>query len=317
MLQIFKASGEQAFAMNFEDFVETIGVVDEPVVAQHVKRHLQQLCGQPRFKQRLLLPNGQIMSDDYVLDGPRDIQLILLPFLPSSEGQIDQLVRFAGAGDVAKIEQLLQRPQDPNLEAAQGTPLLLACLNGRVDAVRLLLEACADKDKADCTSATPMALASWRGHAEIVRILLEARADKDKADERGLAPIHVAAGTGRVAVVGFLLEAKADKDRATIALTTPMILAAAMGHVDVVRFLLEARADKNRAGGSGMPPISLASARGHREVVQLLLEAEASKGRATQDRQRPMAAWLAAATCTLPDCCWTPIFRRLYSPNQV
>ena len=49
--------------------------------------------------------------------------------------------------------------------------------NGRVEAVRVLLAAGADANKAKLGGLTPMYIAASNGHAETVRVLLEAGAD--------------------------------------------------------------------------------------------------------------------------------------------
>ena len=118
MLRVFQASGEEVLKLDVDDLAEVAGVGEQPVRARDLKRYLQGLCGLPRFRQRLLLPDGQILLDDAVVDGPIDLQLILLPFSPSSEDQIRELVLAAGLGntDILVVEQLLHRPQDPNLE---------------------------------------------------------------------------------------------------------------------------------------------------------------------------------------------------------
>ena len=91
MLRAFKPSGEEVLAIQFAKFVEVIDVPEQPVRALDLKRHLQGLCGQPRFKQRLLLADGQTLSDDDPLNGPLELQLILLPFITSSDDDMDQL----------------------------------------------------------------------------------------------------------------------------------------------------------------------------------------------------------------------------------
>ena len=68
MLRVFNASGEAALAIRFAEFVEMASRDEHPVRVIAVKRHLQPLSGQPRFKQRLLL-DCQMLSDDDVLWG--------------------------------------------------------------------------------------------------------------------------------------------------------------------------------------------------------------------------------------------------------
>ena len=111
-----------------------------------------------------------------------DLQLILRPFESSSKDQIWQLQQTARHYNTGVLEHLLQRPQDPDLEGAEGwVALHLACSRGCTEAVRLLLEAGTDKDKAGNDDVTPLLIASQHGNLEVVRLLLAASAGKDTA----------------------------------------------------------------------------------------------------------------------------------------
>ena len=52
------------------------------------------------------------------------------------------------------------------------TPLLVACLQGHVDAARLLLDNGAEVDPATKKGTTPLAIAEERGHSSIVALLV-------------------------------------------------------------------------------------------------------------------------------------------------
>ena len=54
------------------------------------------------------------------------------------------------------------------------TPLLVACLQGHVDAARLLLDNGAEVDRATKKGTTPLAIAEERGHSSIVAPMMEA-----------------------------------------------------------------------------------------------------------------------------------------------
>ena len=110
---MFMASGEEVLSIQVEDFLQMTSEEERPVRVLALKRHLQHLCGQPRFRQRLLLPQGQILSEDVVIEGPMDAQLILQSFEPSSEEQILSLYEAAIQNNILAMEPLLQRPQDP------------------------------------------------------------------------------------------------------------------------------------------------------------------------------------------------------------
>ena len=135
-----------------------------------------------------------------------DLQRILLPFEASSQDQIRHLKQAAVDNNIPAIEQLLQRPQDPDLENAIGwLALHSACSHGSTEAVHLLLEANADKEKTTPAGASPLFFALLRGHLEAVRLLLEASADKDKAADVGKTPLFTASQLGHLEVVRLLL----------------------------------------------------------------------------------------------------------------
>ena len=113
MLRVFKASGEEALAVQFSELVEILD--EEPVTGLTLKRHLRHVCGQTRFKQRLLLADGQKLLDDTVLGEPMDLQLVVLPFEASSDEDVFRLYRAAGDSNIPVMEHFLQRPQDPDL----------------------------------------------------------------------------------------------------------------------------------------------------------------------------------------------------------
>ena len=62
------------------------------------------------------------------------------------------------------------------------TAIHFAAMKGHQEIVRCLLEAGADKDRADIHGNTPMRSAAMNGNEEILRLLLEAGEDKDRAD---------------------------------------------------------------------------------------------------------------------------------------
>ena len=81
-----------------------------------LKRELQHLWGKPRFQQRLL-HEGTSLADDFQLavpEPPLDLQLLLVPLCSLSGEQAMALNSAALRGDVQRVEELLQRPQDPN-----------------------------------------------------------------------------------------------------------------------------------------------------------------------------------------------------------
>ena len=127
-----------------------------------------------------------------------------------------------------------------NVNQAGLTSLITASLRGRVDAVRVLLEAGALVNLTDADGFTALMSAATRGHVEVVRVLLSARALVNYA--------HPAFGA------------------------TALMLASIEGHVEIVDMLLKANANPRLAktNGSGDTALTFAQRRNHHAVAALL-----------------------------------------------
>ncbi|MFZ4279984.1 ankyrin repeat domain-containing protein [Streptomyces rhizosphaericola] len=92
------------------------------------------------------------------------------------------------------------------------TALYLAAVHDRPGAVRLLLAAGADPDRASGgeESDLPLCGAACGGHTEVVRALLAAGASPDLREEFGFTALRWAVGLGRAATVEALLAGGAD-----------------------------------------------------------------------------------------------------------
>ena len=147
---------------------------------QHVrvrdsKHHLQRLRGHAWSVLRLVLPDGQILQNDALPEGPADLQMISYSSSQSSEDQIKLLISAADVNDIATAQQLLERSHDPNLGLGMETPLRQVGL----------LEASADPDiLKNPGQGDLMFAATPRGIVEVVQLLLEASADPDMPNPR-------------------------------------------------------------------------------------------------------------------------------------
>jgi hypothetical protein len=197
-----------------------------------------------------------------------------------------------------RLGSLFNTEEEPRAAGAAG--ITQAACAGDVEAVRRLLEAGADKEKATANGCTPLYIACEHGHIEVAWLLVEAGADKDKTTTNGYryTPLLVACFENYIEAVQLLVEAGADKEKATTADgSTPLYVACENGHVEVARLLVEAGADKEKAAADGCTPLLIACIRGSLEVVQLLVE--------TRRKQRPMethrflshARWIILRLC--------------------
>ena len=133
--------------------------------------------------------------------------VIKRPCVEAAAGEADglancmDLLQAAISGDLQHMIELLDKPHDPDAadRGSHGTPLLHASATGHLEVVECLLDAGADKDKADNAGCTPLHLAANQGHQAVVKCLLDAGDGKDKADNRGAQPLHLAANQGHQA----------------------------------------------------------------------------------------------------------------------
>ncbi|MFD9808377.1 ankyrin repeat domain-containing protein [[Kitasatospora] papulosa] len=129
------------------------------------------------------------------------------------------------------------------------TALYLACVQDLPGAVRLLLAAGADPDRASGPEAgdLPLCGAACGGHTEVVGALLSAGADPDLREEFGFTALRWAAGLGHARVAEVLLDHGADPDLPGPQGELPLVVAARRGSVHTVRTLL-------RHGAGGLSP---------------------------------------------------------------
>ena len=209
----------------------------------HVKRRVRAAHEIGVLRQRLLWPAGRQLEDGELLaalgagrrkEGPEALAVLLvrLEYVDADAGLGGQLLDAARRGEARALRRLLGVPLRPDYsvetqaqlsgDPAGATPLIVASAGGHLEAVRLLLEAGADKDKASQDGGTPLLHAARDGHLEVAQLLLRAGADKDKADRDGYTALIYAASEGYLEVVRLLLEAGADEDEADQSVARPV-----------------------------------------------------------------------------------------------
>jgi ankyrin repeat protein len=158
------------------------------------------------------------------------------------------------------------------------TPLFMACQQGHLEVVKLLL-AC---DKIDVNKTmlsvgfTPLFVVCQQGRLELIKLLLAHDGiDVNKAETSGgVTPLYMACQQGHLEVVRQLLAHDGiDVNQAeTNGGATPFYRACQQGHLEVVKQLLaHDRIDVNQATRKGVTPLYRACEEGHSEVIRVLL----------------------------------------------
>ena len=186
------------------------------------------------------------------------------------------LLKAAGRGDTAAIEDLIQEGADPNCRDQWGnTPLSAAAWGGYLEAMDLLHKKGADIGRECYENNDLLCHAAFNAQVDSVKWLLSEGADpKHVSEKTGESPLHFAISkkdaSPRTEIVRVLVEAGADVNLKTIAGEetgcfmrdaylkgeTPLHRAAAYGDKEVVQILLEAGADPSIKDANGDSPIS-------------------------------------------------------------
>jgi len=124
------------------------------------------------------------------------------------------LTQAAAANDAGAIRQLLDQGHKADEGGDSWTPLIWASRSGSLDAIKVLLDAGADINRAGPTGddwdATPLQHAILERQPGAVQLLLERGADVNRGDSKSLTPLFLAAGDTDPTLVKLLLAHGAD-----------------------------------------------------------------------------------------------------------
>lgn len=149
--------------------------------------------------------------------------------------------------------------------------LLHSAANGHVDVVRILLDRRADVNSKDLKGRTALTHAAAHGHTECMRVLLESRADVNMADGEGITPLMYAAANGFENAMTLALEWRADIHAKEHGGRTALVYAAANGHVGAMRRAIDWAADVSVRDVDGMTIATHAAANGHKDAVSFAM----------------------------------------------
>jgi ankyrin repeat protein len=163
--------------------------------------------------------------------------------------QLDQydLMAAATRGNVNDIAPLLAKTDVNGRLGGDGeTALHRASANGRLEAVRFLVEHGADVNAVDGEGGSPLLAATYRGHKGVVEFLLSRGAAVNAQETRhGFTPLIQAVSKSDKDLVVILLAHKADVSLRTSDGRTAIDRAAASGSEEILAMLKAADARKN------------------------------------------------------------------------
>jgi len=177
-------------------------------------------------------------------------------------------------GYLDAVSLLLDHGADLNMTDNRRTALCAAYDGRHLDIMRLLLDrgAAANVWYDGTGPAGPLTHhASCNGRVGALRLLLQHGADVNANSRSYRTPLHWAAGRGHVNVAQVLLEHGADIN-ALCDDGTPLGRASDNGHLECARLLLEHGADVHIRDPTGRTPFKVATRRRHVQIAQLLLE---------------------------------------------
>lgn len=163
--------------------------------------------------------------------------------------------------------------------AETWTPLTLACAEGDIALVRLLVETGGARASASVgtkvlASSAPLHVASRYGHAGVAAALLELGAVVDARDTIGMMPLHYAAGNGHLRTIEVLLGAGADTTSSSPS------------------------SPSSSESPGGATALDLAEMAGFHDAAALLRSrALAGEARDGVARRRALSSWLGALGC--------------------
>lgn len=168
-------------------------------------------------------------------------------------------------------------PLPKYVEISQDALLAAAVVQGRKDAVPMLLDSGAPLEAIASKGRTALACAAVVNDADSAQLLLEAGAQLEAIDDTGRTPLALAAAYGNLDVLRVYVEFGANLEAQDNGKLTPLLWAAVNGNEDVVRFLVVNGANIQAKDEDGMTALGLATVLKRQTVRDFLTEAGAGK----------------------------------------
>jgi hypothetical protein len=224
-------------------------------------------CEKARSKDRYLkkfTPDCKLFAKgDTLLVTPEDYGLTVEPLTIHLAAETKSL---------RTVKKLLKEGADINAKNKfNGTPLIEAAWDLRLDTVKYLLSQKADIHQKESMGFDALNISAERSNLELFKILLAAGGNIHTKTERpGDSPIHHAAKRGNVAMLKILVAKGVDVNIQNNFTETPLHKAADYGRLGAVKYLLTQGANINAKTRLGITPIGVAIKRKRTKVAEYL-----------------------------------------------
>lgn len=188
----------------------------------------------------------------------------------------------------SEADNLLPSINEPDVSLDEM--LSLACRQGKLDIVQLLLQSGAHVNHRNKAGNTPLLEACSQGHVLVANYLLENGSKIDAPTETTLdSALTWACTLGNATIVDALLLKNADVEHRTKDGCTALMFACLAGHRDVAEKLLDAKSEINVESESNKDsPLTFACWKGHYDVVELLLLRDSNIEHRTKEGFSPL-----------------------------
>jgi ankyrin repeat protein len=228
------------------------------------------------------IETGDLAALRALIDGGLDVNAPI-----ERENELTPIFLAAIRDKEDALDLLLGAGADPNQEDLYGaTPLIAAAEGGSSGCVRRLLAGGAKADKTAAGKRTALTVAIQKGFADVVAELLAAGADPNAEDFLQQSLLSLAAKQGNAQTVTLILDAGADINWLGSQRQTALAEAVSAGKVEAVRLLIERGADVNARGQWARSPLAIAEEKGSVEIITLLVAAGATRDGVAREAQQ-------------------------------
>ncbi|XP_075762623.1 E3 ubiquitin-protein ligase MIB2 isoform X1 [Pelodiscus sinensis] len=169
---------------------------------------------------------------------------------------------------ISILEKLLSQ----KTESDHPSRLVTEAAHGNAAKVQDLVQKYPDKVDIKNQGRTALQVAAHLGRVEVVKILLQAHANIDLRDEEGDAALHYAAFGNQAEVVRVLVDQGANADLLNNAKCTALYVAVSKGFTEIVQILCEHNCDVNLPDSFDDTPLHYAITADLKSIIEILTE---------------------------------------------